>query len=114
MQVTTESGEKILVVSVAGRLDFSASAGFQQSLEAAIAEAKGRSVILDCSGLEYVSSAGLRSFLIGARAAQAARIRFLVCSQQKSVAEVFTVSGFSKIIPALPDRAAAEAAAGAA
>lgn len=108
MQVSSESLEKMLVVSVTGRLDFGASAAFQQSLESAVAEAKGRAVVLDCSGLEYVSSAGLRGFLIGARAAQAAKVRFLVCSLQKSVAEVFEVSGFAKIIPVLPDRAAAE------
>lgn len=110
MQVSTESSDRMLVVSVTGRLDFGASAPFQQSLESAVAEARGRALILDCSGLDYVSSAGLRSFLIGARAAQAAKVRLLVCSLQKSVAEVFEISGFAKIIPVLADRAGAEAA----
>jgi anti-sigma B factor antagonist len=110
MEVSSESSDKMLVVSVTGRLDFGASAAFQQSLESAVAEARGRPLILDCSGLDYVSSAGLRSFLVGARAAKAANVRFLVCSLTKSVAEVFEISGFAKIIPALPDRAAAESA----
>jgi anti-anti-sigma factor len=111
MQFSTESCDRMLVVSVAGRLDFATSSAFQRSLESAVVEAKGRALIVDCIGLDYVSSMGLRSFLIGARTAQAAGIRFLVFGLQKLPAEVFDLGGFSKVISTLPDRAAAEAAA---
>jgi anti-anti-sigma factor len=110
MQISTESSDRMLVLSVAGRLDFGTSGAFQRSLESAVAQAKGRVLIIDCIGLDYVSSVGLRSFLIGARAARAVGVRFLVCGLQTLVAEVFDVSGFSKVIPTLADRAAAEAA----
>jgi anti-anti-sigma factor len=113
MQFSTEGSERMLVVTLAGRLDFGASDAFQRALESAVVEAKGRALIVDCIGLDYVSSMALRSFLVGARAAQAVGVRFLVFGLQKLPAEVFELSGFSKVIPMLPDRAAAEAAAAA-
>jgi anti-anti-sigma factor len=113
MDFSTEGNEKVLVVSLVGRLDFGASGAFQRSLESAVVEANGRALIVDCIGLDYVSSTGLRSFLVGARAAQAVGVRFLVFGLQKLPAEVFELGGFSKVIPMLPDRAAAEAAASA-
>ena len=110
MQFNAESSDNMLVLSLTGRLDFNTSDGFLREIEAAVVEAQGRAVILDCSGLDYVSSVGLRSFLIGARAANAVGIRFLVCGLQKMVLDVFEASGFAEIIANLPDRAAAEAA----
>lgn len=113
MQFSTEISDKVLVVSVSGRLDFGTSEAFQRSLESAVVKAKGRALIIDCIGLDYISSSGMRSFMIGARASHAVGIRFLVFGLQKSAAEVFELGGFSKLIPMLSDRAAAEAAAAA-
>jgi anti-anti-sigma factor len=111
MELSTESNDRMIVVSVEGRLDFGTSGAFQRALESAVLEANGRTLIVDCSLLYYVSSTGLRSFLIGARTAQSVGIRFLVCGMQKFVAEVFQVGGFSTLILTFPDRAAAEATA---
>lgn len=110
MELSTESNETMVVVSVAGRLDFATSGAFQRSLELAVMEANGRALVVDCTGLGYVSSTGLRSFLIGARTAQSVGIRFLVFGLQKFAAEVFELGGYSKLFPTLADRAAAEAA----
>lgn len=111
MELSTESTDTMLVVSVAGRLDFATAGAFQRSLELAVMQANGRALVVDCIGLDYISSMGLRSFLIGARTAQAVGIRFLVFGLQKFAAEVFALGGYSKVFPTLADRAAAEAAA---
>ncbi len=111
MELSTESSETMLVISVAGRLEFATSGEFQRSLELAVMEANGRALVVDCTGLDYVSSMGLRCFLIGARTAQAVGIRFLVFGLQEFAAEVFALGGYSKVFPTLADRAAAEAAA---
>ena len=112
MQTTKENTDRAIVLAPAGRLDFAAATAFQEALEKAIAEAAAAklAVIVDCSGLDYLSSAGLRSFLIGARTAQSAGVKLKVCALQKSVGEVFDVSGFSRIMPPVSDRAAALAA----
>ena len=111
MQVTIETLGGMTLVTATGRLDFGAATAFQQQLEQAIAARPAR-VVVDCASLEYVSSAGLRSFLVAARAAKAASAGFAACGLQPSVKEVFEISGFSRIIEILPDRAAATAAGG--
>ncbi|MEN9705639.1 MAG: anti-anti-sigma regulatory factor [Pseudomonadota bacterium] len=110
MQVTFESVGATTVATATGRLDFGAATAFQQQLEQAIAAKPGR-LVVDCAALDYVSSAGLRSFLVAARASKAAGTSFLACGLQPSVKEVFEISGFSRIIEILPDRAAATAGA---
>ncbi len=92
-----------------GRLDFSAAAAFQQQIEAALAGAGTAplAVIIECSALDYVSSAGLRVFLLAARASQRAGISFALSALKPAVREVFEVSGFSRLIPVHADRATA-------
>jgi anti-anti-sigma factor len=92
-----------------GRLDFGAAAGFQAQLEQVLAGAgtKPAGVIIDCTGLDYVSSAGLRVFLLAARASQRAGLAFAICALKPAVREVFDVSGFSRVIAVFADRATA-------
>lgn len=109
MKARVEALELATVVIAEGRLDFSAAAGFQAEVEQALA-GSGKppaALIIDCGGLEYVSSAGLRVFLLAARAAQRAGMWFAVCSLRQVVREVFSLSGFSQVMNVLPDRAAA-------
>jgi anti-sigma B factor antagonist len=101
------------VVVAGGRLDFSAAASFQAQLEQLLAGAGG-ALIIDCAQLDYVSSAGLRVFLLAARGAQRAGRYFAVCALQSAVREVFDLSGFGRVMPVLADRDSALAAASAA
>lgn len=112
METNQETTANALILMPEGRLDFGAAAEFQAALENGVAEASGAelAIIVDCAKLDYVSSAGLRSFLVGARTAREKNVGFHVCSLVPGVAEVFKVSGFGQIIPPLADRAAAEAA----
>jgi anti-anti-sigma factor len=109
MEFSTDSNDRTIVISVSGRLDFSTSDAIQKVLDSAVVEAKGRALIVDCISLDYASSTGLRCFLIGAKAADAVGVRFMVCGLKESVTDVFKVSGFLRLIPTFPDRVAAEA-----
>jgi anti-sigma B factor antagonist len=97
------------VVIPEGRLDFGAAAGFQAQVEQVLAGGgtAPAGVIIDCAGLDYVSSAGLRVFLLAARASQRSGIAFAICALKPAVRDVFDVSGFSRVIAVLADRAAA-------
>ena len=114
MNVRLESIGLTTVVIPQGRLDFGSAAGFQSQLEQVLAGAgsKPAGVIIDCAGLDYVSSAGLRVFLLAARASQRADLAFAICGLKPAVREVFDVSGFSRIIAAYADRASALAQTG--
>jgi len=113
MNVRIEALAEATCVIPEGRLDFDAAPGFQEALERALG-APGKApaaLIIDGAALEYVSSAGLRAVLLGARAAQKAGVPFALCALQPAVREVFNLSGFSRIIAVHPDRATALAQA---
>lgn len=108
MDVQVQAVGAATLVVPSGRLDFGAAPAFEKQLEQVFASApKGSRVIIDCGALEYVSSAGLRVFLLGARASQRRGVSFALCSLMPAVREVFDLSGFTRIIPVFVDRAAA-------
>ena len=55
-------------------------------------------LVLDLSGLEYVSSAGLRCLMIAARQASAHNSRIVVASMQPVVSEIFQISRFNLVL----------------
>jgi anti-sigma B factor antagonist len=113
MNVRLEALGLTTLVIPEGRLDFGAAAGFQAQVEQALAGAgtAPKAVIIDCAGLDYVSSAGLRVFLLAAKGAQRAGISFAICALKPAVREVFELSGFSRVMTMHADQATALAQA---
>ena len=109
MNIQLETVGPTTLVIPQGRLDFGSAPSFEQRLEQLFAGGGSApaAVIIDCAALDYVSSAGLRVFLLAARAAQRAGISFALCSLKPPVREVFDLSGFSRIISVHADRASA-------
>jgi anti-anti-sigma factor len=100
VNVHIETQGPTVVVSPSGRLDFGAASAFQTQVEAVLAGAgqPPGAVIIDGAGLEYISSAGLRVFLVAARTAKMNNTRLVVCGLTAPVREVFEVSGFDRIV----------------
>jgi anti-sigma B factor antagonist len=96
LEITTAHQSGWCVVKPAGRAD----AVTAQSLEDALQEAAGRhqKIALDLSALSYISSAGLRSVLQGARAAQAKNAEYVVCAPTAGVLKVLEMSGMHNIL----------------
>lgn len=55
---------------------------------------KERTIILDCAGLEYISSAGLRALLLIAKSAERLSTRVCLTRLTPLVQEVLEISGF--------------------
>ncbi|HEX4944025.1 MAG TPA: STAS domain-containing protein [Usitatibacteraceae bacterium] len=102
-----------LVLCFTGRLDQDNCDAFRADLTAQVERSAcdGGAVILDLSGLEYVSSAGLRCFMLASRQANARQARILVAALQPMVAEIFAISHFDMVIQVLPTVREALAAA---
>lgn len=64
----------------------------------AILEKKPATLVVNLGGLEYISSAGLRSVLTLIKAAKASGTALRFCAMQPMVADVFKVSGFSAML----------------
>src|ERR1700751_2779135 len=109
MNVQIEVLGEVTCVRPEGRLDFGAATSFQKTIERLFAGQRPPALIIDGSRLEYVSSAGLRAFLLAAKAAQRAGSAFALCALQPAVREVFDLSGFSQIMSIHPDLETARA-----
>ena len=93
----TEQGN-ILVVAVTGRLDTLSAPSFEKMVENRISKATNK-VILDLKDLQYVSSAGLRSFLVLAQKGKALGGCVICCSASGLVRKVLEISKFCQILP---------------
>jgi anti-anti-sigma factor len=91
----------ITILEVQGRLDATTALDADRHLSTLI-DGGGLKVILDLSGLEYVSSAGLRVFLTAAKRMKHAQGKMVLASPSSQVQQVFDVAGFSTILHILP------------
>jgi anti-anti-sigma factor len=96
MEIATRKQGGAAVVSVTGRIDAVTAPEFEAKLAALIA-AGDTVLLLDMNGLEYISSAGLRSILSTAKKLKAKEGKVLFCGLQGPVKEVFKISGFGSL-----------------
>lgn len=101
MRISEEFHREVLVVSASGRID-SNTAGELEAVLPARVEAHDATV-MDLTEVAYVSSAGLRVLLKGAKTAKATGHRLALAGLNDSVQEVFDISGFSSIFTIEPD-----------
>jgi len=103
MEFTKTIEGAVCVLAVMGRMDTLTAPEFEAQCAACAAEGTTR-IVVDLSSLEYISSAGLRSILASAKKLKAAGGGLSFCCLSGIVAEVFAVSGFSKLMPVFPTR----------
>ena len=104
MNVTSRRFANAVVVHAAGRLDQDTCEAFRGDLLKYVEEAAhgGGAIVLDLSSLEYVSSAGLRCFMLASRQAKAQHGRIYVAALQPMVAEIFQISHFNLVFQVFP------------
>ncbi len=101
MEITVTRRDPALVVGVRGRLDSTTSSQLEQELLSRIATAE-RCIVLDCSQLAYISSAGLRAVLVAAKKLKNLDGTLVLCSLNESVWKVFDLAGFTRILSIRP------------
>ena len=112
MNVSSRHFANAIAVHVAGRLDQDTCEAFRGQLMGFVDAAgrNGGAIVLDLSALEYVSSAGLRCFMLASRQAKAHHGRIFVAALQPMVSEIFEISHFNlvfQVFPTLGDAMAA-------
>jgi len=106
MNVQVASLADYKLVSVEGRIDTTNAGEFEKSVMMVI-EGGSIKIILNCSDLNYISSSGLRVFLVVQKKMMAAKGQFRLCNLQPAIKEIFDISGFSSIFSVFPDQEAA-------
>ena len=97
---TTENGLSLATLS--GRLDSSSSATVLVQLTSWIDRPRPL-LILETSGLEYISSDGLRTLLAIAKKVRAGSGKMALVGMREHIREIYEISGFQTIIPSYPD-----------
>jgi anti-sigma B factor antagonist len=88
----TES-EGAMTARLAGRLDTPAAVEVTREIQPLLDHAD-RNLVLDCSGLTYISSSGLRIFLSIRKAAAAAGGNVVIEGLSSEIRPVFMMTGF--------------------
>jgi len=94
------------VVEITGRLDTITSGAFETEI-LGLLESEDMNMLIDCSGLEYISSTGLRVLLMAQKKMLGKGGSLSLCCLQPGIEEIFSISGFSSIFSIYPDRQAA-------
>lgn len=103
MQISGQKIDSALLVGLKGRLDGTTSPSVEDHLLRQI-DAGERSIVLDLAELDYISSVGLRVFIVVAKKLKAAKGEVVVCGLRPPIVQVFEIAGFIGLFPVFATR----------
>ena len=96
MNVTIQEQDGNMVAILEGNLNTAAAAETEKAMSP-LNDVEGKDIIIDCAGLEYISSAGLRIFLGILQNAQEKGGHVYIKGVNDAVNDVFLITGFNNI-----------------
>ena len=108
MQVDVNERGGFSHLALTGRIDSATAGGFEATLLGLLAD-RDQSVLVDLGGVDFVSSAGLRVFLLGAKKVKGTSARMVLCAMDANIRKVFAMSGFDRILEITEDVETGEA-----
>jgi anti-sigma B factor antagonist len=103
MNISEDRKPGVLILCLSQRLDATTAKAFEDKVLGVIG-AGDRRLVIDLAQLEYVSSAGLRVFLLAAKRLSAVNGKLAVVGLNDHVRHVFDIAGFSSILSIYPSR----------
>ena len=97
MEVTVKEVNEVNVMSFEGNLDTNTEPQAQKQIDQLI-DGGSSKILINFDNLNYISSAGLRVLLATAKKLKATSGDLKICGLNKTVQEVFDISGFSSIL----------------
>lgn len=102
MQISTHWYGEALVLQVTGALDHDNGPRLKDHLMVALQKLESGAVIIDMSGVEYVSSAGFKTLVSASKTAKEAGNRLLVAAPQPMVVNIFKMSHAQLVLSIFP------------
>lgn len=96
MKTTIEEIDGKFVATLNGEMDTAAAMEAEETLKP-LCNTGGKDVIIDCSGLEYIASSGLRILLSILKGAKASGSRVVMHGVNDDIKNVFQLTGFISI-----------------
>lgn len=111
MQIIESNENGVAALTVVGRMDSNTSSEAEKIISKQI-DGGAKRILLDLSGLEYMSSAGLRALLLGVKKSKVAGATLSLSGVREEIKEVLVVSGFVAFFKIYPTKDEALKAAG--
>jgi anti-anti-sigma factor len=96
MELTINKKGDFTVAEINGRIDTTNYNEFETQIMDVIEKGE-KNIVLNCEGLNYISSSGLRVFLIAQKKLMGLQGKLHLCNMQPAIKEIFDMSGFSSI-----------------
>ncbi len=103
LTVPSSDQDDAVVLCPAGRVDGTNVTILQGAVRERLEAGQVR-LVFDLVDLNYISSAGLRVFLMAARDLQAQGGKAVFCNLSEQIRQVFEITGFDKILSVRDDR----------
>ena len=103
MEITSQDVDGVTVFDIDGKIDTGTSPDAQRAIDARIAEGASK-ILVDLSKVDFVSSTGLRVFLVTAKRLNGSGGALHLCGLNEVVAEIFEISGFDTILDVYSSR----------
>jgi anti-sigma B factor antagonist len=103
MEINEQQTDQCLILSIKGRLDTTNYNMLEKKLMEMI-ESNHHRILVECTGMDYISSSGLRILLMGLKKISQVKGKFVLCGLQENIHEIFEISGFSSIFEIYPTR----------
>jgi anti-anti-sigma factor len=98
MEISEDRKADAVILALSVKLDATTAKALENRILTAINSGAARGLRCDLAQLDYVSSSGLRVFLLAAKRLQATSGQITLCGLQDQIRQVFDLSGFSSII----------------
>jgi anti-sigma B factor antagonist len=99
--IKTANRDGNTILSVNGRIDTLTAPELEQAINTEIGRGN-KQILLDFSGVPYISSGGLRVLLATAKKLKNPGDKFGICGLQPEVLKIFTLAGFTSIFCLYP------------
>lgn len=96
MEIVTKKDNTYTVFEIKGRLDTTNYLDLEKEFNRQIDNGNCH-ILVDCVNLDYVSSSGLRVFLVALKELKKQGGKFVMCNLQETIQEIFEISGFISI-----------------
>lgn len=103
LKATHEELKRSDVITVAGRIDSSNATQFDAFLKSNLVDRGRYHIVLDMSGVTYISSAGLRALVALQRETNKHRGSVLLAAPSERVEEVLKLAGLQQLFTTYPD-----------
>lgn len=97
MQIKTIKEDKFHIIEIYGDVDASSSITLDQSVEDAVTNGQ-KNILVDCSNLNYISSAGLGVFMSHIEEFKEKEICFALFGLSSKVKNVFEILGLDQLL----------------